>query len=91
MDIFCVTGCCNDFLSPTNLRMTSQVAGGHCISSVQIALNILAVFSFPLASLGIARENVDTAVIDMVNNGSRLKKGIDRCIPVFNELFYKLR
>ena len=71
--------------------MMSQVAGGRRISSVQIAPNISAIFSFPLASLGIACENVDTAVIDMVNNRSRLKKGIDRCIPVFNELFYKLR
>jgi hypothetical protein len=90
MDIFRVAGCCNSFHAPTNFRMPSQVAGGCCICSVQIAPNISAILSFSFASLGVARENVDTAVVNVVNNGRRLEKGIDGCAPVFDEPFYNL-
>src|SRR5688500_3908698 len=89
MNILRIAGCLNSFIAPTNFRVPPQVASGCCIRVAQDSQNIAAVPPSSFAAFGITCENMDTTSVDMVNGGSRLEEGIDRCAPVLHQSFYK--
>jgi hypothetical protein len=78
MNIFRPASCLNHFFTPTDLGMPLHIAGGFCISGIQVLPNMPTVLTFPLAVLCITFKDMKTAAINVIDNGYRLEKCIDR-------------
>jgi hypothetical protein len=77
MNIFRPASRLNCFFTPTDLGMPPHIAGGFCISGIQVSPNMPTILTFPLALLCVTFEDMKTAAINVINNGYRLEKRID--------------
>jgi len=62
--------------------MLAKVAGGFGITRVQVMTDHMPV-SFSFAVLSVALKDMNTAVLDVLDQRSRLEERIDRRVPVF--------
>jgi hypothetical protein len=67
----------NHFFTPTDLGMPLHIAGGFCISHIQVLPNMLTILTFPLAVLYITFKDMKMVAINIINKGCWLEKCID--------------
>lgn len=67
----------NSVITPANLRVFAKVAGGLGVSRVQIPTDLSPVCFSPAGRSG-TFENMNSAVINVFDNGCKLEENINR-------------